>query len=140
LSGNSALTSLEIAGTSRGVLGGYDAVNIGASQLLTYDGVLRLTMTAAIASATYNLFDFTAGYDLGGFDSLAFAGGFYSGAWAETSAGSGVWKSLSGGQDLTFTEATGDLVVAAVPEPGAWALVGLGLAFLMVFRRRAVRE
>ncbi|MBN8708602.1 MAG: autotransporter-associated beta strand repeat-containing protein [Verrucomicrobia bacterium] len=140
LSGNSALTSLEIAGTSRGVLGGYDAVNIGASQLLTYDGVLRLTMTAAIASATYNLFDFTAGYDLGGFDSLAFAGGFYSGAWAETSAGSGVWKSLSGGQDFTFTEATGDLVVAAVPEPGAWALVGLGLAFLMVFRRRAVRE
>lgn len=140
LSGNSALTSLEIAGTSRGVLGGYDAVNIGASQLLTYDGVLRLTMTAAIASATYNLFDFTPGYDLGGFDSLAFAGGFYSGSWAETSAGSGVWKSLSGGQDFTFTEATGDLVVAAVPEPGAWALVGLGLAFLMVFRRRAVRE
>ncbi|PTX96714.1 hypothetical protein DB345_05895 [Spartobacteria bacterium LR76] len=139
LSGNTALTSLEISGTSRGVLGGYDAINVGASQFLTYDGVLRFTMTTAIASATYNLFDFTTGYDLGGFDSLAFTGGFYTGSWAETSVGSGVWKSFAGGQDFTFTEATGDLVVAAVPEPGAWGLVGLGLAFLTVFRRRVAR-
>lgn len=139
LSGDTALTSLEITGTSRGALGGYDAINVGASQFLTYDGVLRLTMTAAIASDTYNLFDFTAGYDLGGFDSLAFAGGFYAGSWAETSAGSGVWTSVAGGQDFTFTEATGDLVVTTVPEPGAWALAALGLAFLTIYRRRAVQ-
>lgn len=136
LSGNTANTIMEITGLSRGVLGGYDAINVGASQLLTYDGTLTLTMAGLIADGTYDLFSFTAGFDAGGFDAISFAGGAYSGTWTESIPGSGVWTASSGGQNFTFTESTGDLLVGAVPEPSAVLLFGAAGTFLLIFRRR----
>lgn len=137
LSGNSASTTMQITGASRGLLGGYDAINVGASQLLTYDGTLTLSMTSLIADGSYDLFGFTAGFDAGGFDSIVFAGGAYSGTWTESLPGSGVWTASSGGQSFTFTESTGDLLVVAVPEPSATLLLGAAGTFLLVFRRRS---
>lgn len=136
LSGNTANTTMEITGLTRGILGGYDAINVGASQLLTYDGTLTLSMTTVIADGTYDLFNFTSGFDAGGFDSIVFAGGAYSGSWTELTPGSGVWTSTAGSQNFTFTESTGDLLVAAVPEPATALLLGAAGTILLVFRRR----
>lgn len=119
----------EIASGSRGT--NYDAVNVGS--LLTYGGDLTLTMTAAIADGTYNLFDF--GTQTGDFDTIAFGGGSnpYSGSFA---FGSGIWTASSVGQLFTFTQSTGDLTVSAVPEPTVSILIGLSLMALTLRRRR----
>ena len=42
----------------------------------------------------------------------------------------------SGGKLVYFENGSLDLVVAAIPEPSTWALLGLGLTTVMVFRRR----
>lgn len=70
------------------------------------------------------------------FASVSFSGGAYDGALTETSPG--VWEGTVGGTDWSYTEATG--ILAAVPEPGAGALLICGLAGVGGSRRRrAVR-
>ena len=131
LSGN---VVMEIEGTSRGVVGGYDAVNVGTSQLLTYGGTLELSMTNAVANGgPYNLFSFTSGSKTGDFSTLAFSGYYSSGTWSRSSD---LWtSSVTQGQIFTFNQATGDLI-AAVPEPSTWVLLAFGLTTAMVLRRR----
>lgn len=121
--------NFEIASGSLGT--NYDGVNVGG--LLTYNGDLTLTMTGLIADGTYNLFDF--GSHTGSFDTVAFGGGSnpYSGSFVNDA---GVWTATSGGQTFTFTQSTGDLVVAAVPEPSIWALAAAGGTVLVTLRRR----
>ncbi|MEI6033869.1 MAG: autotransporter-associated beta strand repeat-containing protein [Verrucomicrobiae bacterium] len=128
LAGN---VNMEVGTGARGT--NYDAVNLGASQLLTYGGTLTLTMTGAVANSTYNLFSFTSGFKTGDFASIAFAGGYFSGTWNRTAD---LWtSSLTQGQTFTFDQATGDLV-AAVPEPATWALLAFSLTVVLVMRRR----
>lgn len=130
-----AVTTMEIVGTSRGVTGGYDAINLGSTSILTYDGNLVLSMSGIIAGGTYDLFNFTV-TALGAFDEVSFGGGFYTGTWI--SAGSGIWTASSNGQDFSFSELTGDLNVSAIPEPTTWALLGLGMVAVVLMRRRRV--
>jgi len=123
--------NMEVATGTRGT--NYDAVNVGASQLLTYGGVLTLTMTSGIADATYDLFSFTTGQYTGNFSSIAFAGGYYSGSFSRTGD---LWTSaLTQGQIFTFNQANGDLI-AAVPEPSTWALLAFSLTLVALLRRR----
>jgi len=129
-SGSDSKSNLEIATGVRGT--NYDGVDVGA--LLTYNGDLTLTMTGAIANATYNLFDFVS--MTGSFDTIIFGGGGnpYSGSLTNTS---GVWTASSGGQAFTFTQSTGDLLVSsAVPEPSTWALLAVAGTLLVTLRRR----
>lgn len=129
--GANSTTTMEISGTGRGLT--YDAVDVGASQLLTYGGTLTLTMTGALTNGTYNLFSFTSGFNTGNFSSIAFAGGYYTGTWSRVGD---LWTStLTQGQIWSFDQASGDLV-AAIPEPSTWALVGLGAGSLALWRRR----
>ncbi len=122
--------NMEIATGTRGTA--YDAVDVGASQLLTYGGTLTLTMASAVADATYNLFSFTS--KTGNFSSIAFAGGYYSGTFGRTGD---VWtSSLTNGQIFTFDQASGDLI-AAVPEPATWALLAFSLTTIVILRRRS---
>jgi hypothetical protein len=60
--------------------------------------------------------------------------GFYAGTWNDNL--DGTYSLASGGQTLTFSQATGNVLV--VPEPTTIALAGIGVAFAAaVARRRA---
>ncbi|HRJ71100.1 MAG TPA: autotransporter-associated beta strand repeat-containing protein [Terrimicrobiaceae bacterium] len=133
--GATSETFMEIVGTSRGVAGGYDAVDVGTS--LSYGGDLILTMTSGISLGTYDLFDFTS--QSGDFATVSFAGGFYAGTF--TNNGSGLWSATDtngSGQTFQFSQATGDLSV--VPEPATAVLAGFGLAGVLVWTRRSRRR
>jgi T5SS/PEP-CTERM-associated repeat protein len=131
--GGSSTSLFEINGLTRGTQ--YDGVNINAESGLTYGGALSLSFgngSAFANSTTFDLFNFT-GTPSGNFTSVT-STGFYAGTWA---LASGIWSLDSGGQTLSFTPGTGDLVVA-VPEPStcAMALAGLACGGYTMFRRR----
>lgn len=130
LAGADTEVNFELASGVRGT--DYDGVNVGGA--LAYNGDFTLSIAASIADGTYNLFDF--GSQTGGFESILFGGvGPYSGFFSDQ--GLGVWTATSAGQNFTFNHSTGDLLVAAVPEPSTYALLLGGLGALFLIRRRS---
>jgi fibronectin-binding autotransporter adhesin len=134
----SSTTSIEINDIVRGV--SYDGIDItGTSSPLTYGGVLSIAFGNASAFAngqTFDIFNFTSLFS-GSFSSVT-SSGFYAGSW--TDIGSGTYQFVSGGQTLTFSPSTGDIIV--VPEPATLAVVGLGLVggAAALRRRRMARR
>jgi hypothetical protein len=49
--------------------------------------------------------------------------------------GGGLWDTTANGAEYQFNTANGILSVVAVPEPSTFALAGIGLAALLIFRR-----
>lgn len=124
-------TLMEIDGLTRGSL--YDGINLTTSGGLAYGGSLSLAfglVGAVDNDTTFDLFNF-AGAALGDFTSVT-STGFYAGAW--TQLASGTWALQSGNQTLTFSAATGDVVV--VPEPTAAVLAASAVAVGVAVRRR----
>ena len=137
----SGTTQLEIFGGVRGT--DYDAVDLINNAILDYaNGTLLLGFGATLgAEQTYQLFGNGSSILQGNLFAVTVAGSNYAGL---TFTGSnGVWNSTGSspsGQALTFTEATGQLVI--VPEPGSIALTGIGMAlagWVLQKRRRALR-
>jgi len=118
---------------------GYDQIQINGGGSIAYNGTLNINSASSLASlfggAAQSVILFSGmtsptglltavNFDQTGQSPVTF-----------TQSG-GVWTSTGGG--YTFNQTTGALAVAAVPEPGTCAMVGLGLSALAVtiIRRR----
>ena len=117
----------------------YDTINV--SSALSYGGELRLTFAGAVTSSA-TAFDLFSGVTSSATDFGSVT--LYKDATTQVgflTNTSGVWTGLvdltygGGSQSFTFTQATGDLVVA-VPEPATWGLLAFSLTTVLVFRRR----
>ena len=115
--GLSGQTLLEMTGTGRGSQ--YDAFTIAGG--LTYGGSLQLQFSGTLPEGTYNLFSGFSSQS-NSFSTISLTGG-YSGSLTNNS---GVWTGTFGSQSLTFSNATGDLLI--VPEPTTGLLTGLACA------------
>jgi fibronectin-binding autotransporter adhesin len=124
LAGN---TTFDISGAN------YTGVTLSTSNSLTYGGNLNVNFIGAPVEGTYDLFNFTAS-NPGAFTAVAVT------SIGSLTSSSGVWSGTFGGTSYTFTEATGDLVVAAaaIPESSSFAaFAGLvGVATVGLRRRR----
>ena len=105
---------MEIAGSTRET--DYDGIDVVGT--LAYGGALDLQIPNILSNGTYDLFNGYAS-QTGTFASITLTGA-YTGSLTESS---GVWTGSLGGQDITFTNATGDLSV--VPEPSVLGLAGV---------------
>lgn len=121
-------TLVELTGTTRGTQ--YDAFDVAGG--LTYGGDLQLQFSGTLPDGTYSLFG-GFGSQVGTFSSITAAGG-YAGSLTETA---GVWSGTFGPQTLTFSNATGTLVI--VPEPASWMAAGVGAALVAGACRRLRR-
>jgi len=122
-------TVIEINGPARGT--DYDGVDVAGA--LAYGGSLDLQIPTVLTNGTYELFDGFAS-QTSTFSSITLAGA-YTGSLAESA---GVWTGSFGGQDFTFTNATGDLSV--VPEPSVLALAGIAVAAVGGLWRRQMKR
>jgi autotransporter-associated beta strand protein len=124
---------IEISGTDRGVT--YDGVNITTASSLTYGGTLSFSFGSLIGNgSTLDIFNF-GGLSSGGYSSVVSTGS-YAGVWENL--GSGTFQFDNGSQTLTFSQATGDIIV--VPEPATIAFAGAGLALAASWARRRRRR
>jgi hypothetical protein len=130
---------MEIAGTTRGTT--YDGVNVTGT--LTYGGTLAINFSTTVSDGlSFDLFAAADGSSApssitGSFSSVSIAGLYI----ASLTNNSGVWTGSTGGFAFTFTQATGDLMIlAAVPEPSAYAVIlgSLALAGVVYRRRRSL--
>ena len=128
-----SFTNMEITGSTRGT--DYDGIDVDGA--LTYGGGLTLTSNTLIGVGEYNLFDFTS--ESGDFSSITLSGTAYaSNAFIQDGD---VWDAIVDNQTYTYSQVTGNLVVAtaAVPEPETFALLGGLLALTYVLGRRRHR-
>lgn len=127
-----ATTLLGIGGTGRGAT--YDAIDVSQSAGLSYGGALSLSFSDVFGDGTsFGLFGFT-GSPSGSYASVAASGSY--GALTFSNSG-GVWTAAAtNGQTLTFTEATGSLVIVPEPASVVLAAIGASLAALIALRRR----
>ncbi len=126
--GSTANTITELAG-SGGVAGvDFDYFNVTGN--LALDGSLLITNYNSFSLdtvGTYNLFDWAT--KSGNFTNVTV------GVTSLTFSGS-AWTGDNGISTYTFDTTSGDLNIAAVPEPSTLALFGLGAGALFFFRRR----
>ena len=126
---------MEVFGTSRATApshgsGFYDAVNVVNNGVLQFGGSLTLEFSNLFDDDTaFDLFSPATGSSLAGnFTGVNVLGGYYTGlSWSQTGS---VWKSsnTTAGQSLEFNATDGQLVI--VPEPGAFGIAGIGMAFI----------
>ena len=140
--GSTTLMQIIGAGSLAGTAGiDYDRLVISIAGGFGYGGTLDLDFanTANFADGTtFELFGFT-GSTLGRFGSVTSTGSGSYGGLTFLDVG-GVWTALSGSQQLTFSELTGQLQFTLVPEidpaTGSSALSLIAGVFALIEQRR----
>jgi hypothetical protein len=121
----------------------FDAINV-LTGALTYGGDLFFdlsfgSMFEQSTTTTFNIFDFT-GSPFGSFANVTGNSSVY-GPLTFANNGSGLWTTNTSDPNTTiqFSQATGDVQFIVVPEPGAIAICGIGVAVAAwrLRRRRA---
>ena len=132
MAGTDSKTNITVGNGARGTA--YDGVDVAGA--LAYNGDLTLTIDTALATGTYDLFNF--GSQSGNFDSITVTGaGPYSGSFTYDGL-TGLWSSAAfGDTTLQFSTASGDLMV---PEPAGLSLVLAAGMGLLARRRRGRQE
>lgn len=138
VSSGATLDFTTVALTAPSITLGLDGANIGQIKAgsYTYAGDLALDFGSAAIAGTYDLFNFSGTPSIG-LSSVSLAGLYNLGL----AGSSGVWTGSVDGFNFTFTESTGDLVVAAaIPEPSTFALLAsvASLAVCATRRKRRV--
>lgn len=151
---STSTTTMEISGTDRGT--SYDGITMSGSSAksLTFGGTLNLIFGTAVSdtvtAGVYDLFALGNVGQSGAFSSVSISGTalnvvtptaatglvFAGSNWTAsmTDAAAAIWN-------LSFDSATGDLTIAAIPEPSSLAL-GFGAAafgYIALYRRRKAR-
>ena len=108
-----------------------------ATGVLTYAGTLTLNVTTTLGTGSDSLFTFTAARATTSDLSSVALTGIYGNVML-TGDGAGNFTGTAGNRRFTFSEGTGLLTFAAVPEPGTWAMLvgGIGGLGLVWHRRR----
>lgn len=92
---------------------------------------LNFTTPTLTNGQTYNLFDY--GSQTGDFSSITLSGSI---AGSLLLTGADTWTGSFGSYDFTFSESTGTLSIAAIPEPSIYALLFGGASLIVVGCRR----
>jgi autotransporter-associated beta strand protein len=111
---------------------GDDYTQILGSGTLNLDGTLSLDLSdVSVTTGSWSLVDSSLTTTYGeSFAMNTLGGGEFTGS-------EGVWSHTDGlGRVWTFTEATGALTAAAVPEPATWTIVMAAMAVLLAVRNR----
>jgi autotransporter-associated beta strand protein len=123
-----SVTTFDIDGAN------FTGVTLSTAESLTYNGALSISFTGTAIPGTYDLFNFTD-TNTGSFTGVSISGSY---SIPVMNNNSGIWTGTSDGFDFTFTQSSGDLLISAVPEPSAFALLaGLaGIGYVGLRRRR----
>ncbi len=141
-------TAIEISGIGRGTA--YDGIDLtgDGTKALSYGGTLSMSFGAPITAGVYDLFALGAVTHSGDFAAVNAAGSevnSFSGLTITPGTG---WdatlvdnQTTPGSWSLSFDNTTGDLTIAAIPEPSTCAaLFGLGVLGLAALRRRRANK
>jgi len=128
LSGTGSFTPSAL--TITGDLSGGTFTTITLDSALTKAGTLAFTLTNVVGGS-YSLFGGTTTPG-GSFASVSVGG------TSLVNQSGGIFSAAIGGFNYTYDDNLNSLGISAVPEPAAWALAGIGLAF-MLYRKRFAR-
>jgi autotransporter-associated beta strand protein len=133
---STSAVSFNLNGTNAGQ---FDVFTQDAGGIFTLNGTMNLKFSGTFTNgASFDLFNLASG-TADGFTAISITGS-YVGSLTEST--SGIWTGTVGGQDFTFTEASGVLNVAssAIPEPSTYAFFAgvLSVGLAAVLRRRRV--
>ncbi|CAN5571022.1 hypothetical protein BH09VER1_BH09VER1_31180 [soil metagenome] len=130
LSGSTSTLAMELSGTGAGAS---DRINVTGAVNLNGNGQIALTLVSYTPTAGDLIFlivndntDAINGTLFGLAQGATFSSGGYN--WQISYTADSVGNTFTGGNDLAL--------IAAVPEPATWALLGCGAMALLIFRRR----
>ena len=126
-----AASNFEIGGTTAGT---FDTITTtGGAGSIALNGTLNLIFSVSLTNDSPLRLFIGPPTNIGDFSAITLTGSGYSGSF--TSHVGTLWTSSQGAQTLTFEASTG--VLGAAPEPSTWALLAIGLAAVVLRRRRS---
>jgi hypothetical protein len=137
-------TTMEFLGTTRGnPTTGYDGIDLTGTNAntLTYGGTLSLLFNAPLTAGVYDLFAIGSVNETGTFGNVSIGGSAVGSSGGLNITGTdwtaNLTDTLASTWSLSFNNASGDLTIAAIPEPSTYAaLAGLGMLGFAFYRRR----